>query len=247
MKLIKPIKFILGLFRKPETKLQKLSEVDKYFIAQREDVVMNKIKDFFKEDVFNTLYPYAKPGTYDALVKNFPDYDLTTKYRVAMFISQCGHESGGFRVTSENLNYSAAALNAVFPKYFKNAGRDAYEYERHPEKIANVVYANRMGNNSEGDGWKFRGRGFIQLTGKNNYQAFNSTLNPPTDILNNPELVSQDINLCVKSALWYWDSNNLNKYADNQDVRGCTIAINGGLNGFADRNKQYEKLIKTFS
>lgn len=207
------------------------------------------IQDIISEERFNKLYPRAKSGTYKSLVKNLPKYDINTPERVFGFISQCGHESGSFSITSENLNYSSSALNSVFPKYFKNAGRDATDYARNPEKIANVVYANRMGNNGSGDGWKYRGRGFIQLTGRDNYLAFQNEiitkLDSKLDILSNPGYVSEDVELCVLSALWYWDSRGINRHADNKDVRSMTKAINGGFNGLEDRQKRYNELFNT--
>ena len=175
---------------------------------------------------------------YDAMLEILPLWELDTVERVAMFIAQCGHESGGFRVVSENLNYSAKALNTIFPKYFKRAGRDANEYHRQPEKIANVIYANRMdnGDTESGDGWRFRGGGLIQLTGRYNYTKF-------------AEAVEMDIDSAVDyvrtqkgaidSACWFWDTNNLNKWADDMDIVGATKRINGGTIGLDDRKKHY--------
>ena len=111
---------------------------------------------------------------YEAMLEVLPLWEVNTAERVAMFVAQCGHESGGFRVLSENLNYSAKALNTIFPKYFRRAGRDANPYHRQPEKIANIIYAGRMdnGDTSSGDGWRFRGGGILQLTGRYNYTQF---------------------------------------------------------------------------
>lgn len=204
-----------------------------------------KLETILKEKDFNTLYPRAKPGTYKALCDNLEKNHIDTPKRIAAFIAQCAHESGGFSVTSENLNYSEKALNTVFGKYFIRAGRSAAPYARNPEKIANIVYAGRMGNSSPGDGWKYRGRGFIQLTGKNNYAKFQA-LNSRGDVLANPDLVAEDMNLSVLTAVWYWNTNNLNKFADSGDHRGLTKAINGGFNGLDDRLAQTNKLYSLF-
>ena len=165
---------------------------------------------------------------------------IDTKERVNMFLAQCGHESAGFTRFNENLNYSAKALKGVFGRYFLD-DKIASEYERKPEKIANRVYANRMGNGSEnsGDGWKYRGRGILQLTGKANYEAFYKETG--IDVINNPDLLSTDLSVAIKSAIWFWNKNKLNHYCDNDDFIGLTKRINGGLNGLKDRQ---DKLIK---
>ena len=159
-----------------------------------------------------------------------------TPFRTAHFFGQTGHETGGFRVFSENLNYSANGLKKVFGKYFP--GNLAEEYARNPEKIANRVYGNRMGNGDEasGDGYKFRGRGALQLTGKNNYKSFSKFLNNP-DILEDPTLVAnQD---AFESAIFFFDRNKLWKICD-QGMSDATITkltkrINGGTNGLEHR------------
>ena len=167
--------------------------------------------------------------------------DITTPLRQAMFLSQLAHESGNFQFTSENLNYSADALRRVFGKYF-TTDAEAQKYARQPELIANRVYANRMGNGSEtsGDGWKYRGRGLIQLTGKDNYTAF-ATQNK-NNALQNPDLVAEP-EMAVESAGWFWATNRLNQLADTGDVKAVTRRINGGFNGLADREAKYNKLI----
>ena len=186
---------------------------------------------------FSRLFPNCKDpeGWVEAMNEVFPKYDIDTPQRIAAFIAQCGHESGGWRVFSENLNYSAKALDAVFGKYFKRAGRDANEYARQPEKIANVVYANRMdnGDTDSGDGWRYRGRGPIQLTGKANYTAFSKDMD--VDAVDNPDLVSDDKEVALMSAIWYWNKNNLNRYADSGDIKTMTKRINGGYIGLEDR------------
>ena len=168
-------------------------------------------------------------------------YDINTPVRQAMFLSQIAHESGNFCHVSENLNYSVNGLRSVFGKYFPNDNLAA-EYARKPEKIANRVYANRMGNaeESSGDGWKYRGRGLIQLTGKNNYTAF--SLAADNNALLEPELVSEP-ELAVQSAGWFWDTNGLNALADTGDVRVVTKRINGGYNGLTDRSAKFGKLM----
>ena len=195
--------------------------------------------------ILKKVFPKAKTPKklFDAMDELFPKYSVDTPERIAGFLAQCGHESGGFRFVEENLNYSAKALDSVFGKYFKNGGRSAKEYARKPEKIANVVYGNRMGNGDEdsGDGWKFKGRGYIQLTGRNNYTSF-------------AESVDMDLDECIdylktpkgalESALWFWDTNKLNKYCDKHDVKGMTKRVNGGYNGLEDREEKWEKVLQ---
>ncbi len=167
--------------------------------------------------------------------------DINTPVRQAMFLSQLAHESGSFRAVEENLNYSVEALRRVFRKYFPD-DEIAAQYARQPEKIANRVYANRMGNGEEssGDGWKYRGRGLIQLTGKDNYTAFSLQAN--NEAIIKPELVAQP-ELAAESAGWFWLINGLNKLADTGDVKAVTRRINGGFNGLADREAKYNKLM----
>jgi len=167
--------------------------------------------------------------------------DINTPVRQAMFLSQLAHESGNFRFVVENLNYSADALRRVFGKYFPTEAL-ANEYARQPERIANRVYADRMGNGPEasGDGWKYRGRGLIQLTGKNNYASF--SMQADNNALVDPDLVAQP-ELAVDSAGWFWTTNRLNQLADTGDVKAVTRRINGGFNGLADREAKYNKLI----
>ena len=188
-------------------------------------------------DQFSKLFPNCQDpeGWVEAMNTVFPKYEINTPERIAAFIAQCGHESGGWRVFSENLNYSAKALNAVFGKYFVRAGRDAEEYHRQPEKIANVVYANRMdnGDTESGDGWRYRGRGPIQLTGKSNYATFSADYG--VDALANPDLVSEDKEVALMSAIWFWNKNGLNRYADSGDIKTMTKRINGGYIGLEDR------------
>jgi putative chitinase len=175
---------------------------------------------------------------YEAMCEILPLWSVDTIERVAMFVAQCGHESAGFRVLSENLNYSAKALNTIFPKYFRRAGRDANDYHRQPEKIANVIYANRMdnGDSNSGDGWRFRGGGILQLTGRYNYTQFGKAVEM------SPEEAVDYVRTkkgALDSACWFWDTNNINKWCDAMDVVGATKRINGGTIGLDDRKKHY--------
>ena len=167
---------------------------------------------------------------------------IDTKERVNMFLAQCGHESGGFSRFTEGLNYSAKGLRGTFPKYFPDDAT-ALKYERQKEKIANRVYANRMGNGPEssGDGWKYRGLGLIQLTGKDNFSAFSKDTG--IDIVTYPEKHRTDLSIIIKTAIWFWNKNKLNSYCDNNDFIGLTKKINGGLNGLEDRQDKLKKLM----
>lgn len=162
-----------------------------------------------------------------------------SKRRLAHFFAQILHESGCLRYDMENLNYSSEALLRVFGKYFRTK-EEADAYARQPERIANRVYANRMGNGSEasGDGWRYRGRGLIQLTGRNNYRAFAEWVGDPR-IVDNPDLVSSDY--AVHSAVFFWDKHKLNRFADRDDIVGLTRRINGGENGLAHRRELLNK------
>lgn len=167
-------------------------------------------------------------------------FGINTPERIAHFLSQCAHESGNFKVFTENLNYGAKGLRGIFPKYFHTDALAA-AYERKPEKIANKVYANRMGNGDEasGDGWKFRGRGAIQLTGKNNYSEFDKFVDD--DILANPDLVATKYPLL--SAAFFFHKNNLNAIADkglgSDIVLAMTKRVNGGTHGLEDRQAKF--------
>jgi putative chitinase len=185
----------------------------------------------------------------DAVIAMIPDtaakFGINTPLRLAHFLAQCGHESGGFRATQENLNYSAQGLNGIFKKYFPTAAAAA-AYARQPQKIASKVYANRMGNGSEasGEGYKFRGRGYIQLTGKENYTAFGKSIGE--DILSNPDVVSSKYALL--SAAWFFSKNGLHKMADSGAsdavVTQITKRVNGGTIGLPDRIKHFKEYYK---
>ncbi len=170
-------------------------------------------------------------------------YHVNTPLRLAHFMAQIEHESG-LKPISENLNYSAEGLRKTFPKYFPTI-ISANTNARKPQQIANIVYANRMGNGNifSGDGFKYRGRGFIQITGKSNYTVLSKDTR--IDFLNNPDLLLQEANSMI-SALWFWNKNKLNDLADKNDIKAVTKRINGGFNGLEHRiqlfNKWYELL-----
>jgi len=166
-------------------------------------------------------------------------YSVNTPLRQAHFFSQMEHESG-LKPIGENLNYGIGGLLSTFSKYFTED--TAKIYARKPEKIANKVYANRMGNGNEasGDGWKYRGRGFIQITGKNNYIILSK--DTKIDFVNNPDLLLTEVNSMI-SALWYWNKNALNALADENDVKGITRRINGGYNGLEHRKELLAKYL----
>ena len=175
---------------------------------------------------------------YGALEQLLPDYDINTPQRVASFIAQCAHESGNFVFIKENLNYKAASLRKVFPKYFPTDALAA-QYANKPEMIANRVYANRMGNGDEasGDGWRYCGRGLIQLTGKQNYTNFADSIECAVEEAAEYLATFEG---AAQSACWFWEQNNLNRFADAGDIRGLTRAINGGYIGLEDRIHHYE-------
>jgi putative chitinase len=182
----------------------------------------------------------------DSVIAQIPDtaakFNITNPLRLAHFLAQCGHESGGFRATSENLNYSSKGLMGIFGKYFPTLAL-AEQYARKPEKIASRVYGGRMGNGAEatGEGFKYRGRGYIQLTGKANYMAFDKFV--PEDITSNPDLVATKFPLM--SAAWFFDTNKLwgicDRGADDATVTAVTKRVNGGTIGLADRIKHFKE------
>ena len=188
----------------------------------------------------------------DAVIAQIPDtaakFEINTPLRLAHFLAQCGHESGGFRLTKENLNYSAKGLNGTFKKYFPTLD-SAVPYERKPDKIANKVYGGRMGNGPEssGDGAKFCGRGYIQLTGKDNYTAFGKSINE--DMSANPDKVASSYALL--SAAWFFNKNGLHKMADggatDAVVTSITKRVNGGTIGLSDRIKQFKEYYSLLS
>lgn len=176
--------------------------------------------------------------------------------RVAMFLAQTIFESAYLKSTEENLNYSADGLLKVFPKYFKSR-TEAEAYARNPQRIANRVYANRMGNGDEssGDGWKYRGRGYIMLTGKQNFKAFNEYNLCTADVVADPDILAKVIPtgkkddrwyLGMVAAMWFWEKNKLNDIADTEDVAKVTKIINGGSNGLSNRQLLYRRFAKEF-
>lgn len=176
-----------------------------------------------------------------ALEQLLPDYEINTPQRVAAFVAQCAHESGGFMVLTENLNYRWQSLRKIFPKYFPDDAI-AQDYASRPNKqeaIANRIYASRMGNGPEesGDGYRFRGRGLIQLTGRHNYTWFAASLEI------SPEEATEYLTTfegAAQSACWFWENNKLNQWADKGDIVTLTKRINGGTIGLDDRIKHYE-------
>jgi len=184
---------------------------------------------------------------FDALAEIMPKYEIDTPNRIAGFIAQCAHESNNFKSLEENLNYSEKALNSVFGRYFGKGKRDASEYARKPEKIANYVYQDEfrtkrgaMGNTADGDGWRFRGRGLKQLTGRNNYTAFGKTVDLTAEEA--ADYVATEKG-AVESACWFWNNAKLNKIADAGDIVKMTKKINGGTIGLEDRTKRWEKAL----
>jgi len=170
---------------------------------------------------------------HEALDQLLDDYEINTPLRVAHFVAQCAHESGNFVFIKENLNYKAASLQKIFGKYFPT-GELAAQYANKPERIANRIYANRMGNGDEssGDGYRYCGRGLIQLTGRDNYTFFAGSLNIPVEEASDYLATFEG---AAQSACWFWEQNNLNRFADANDVKGLTRAINGGYIGLEDR------------
>ena len=185
---------------------------------------------------------------YSKLTKHLPEhvyvqildvvikYKINTPLRLAHFLAQCHHESAGFKVVEENLNYSAEGLLKTFKKYF--TPEEAKEYAHNKVKIASRVYANRMGNGDEAsqEGWLYRGRGYIQLTGKDNYAALDKQI--PGDIIRNPDLVATQYPML--SAAWFWDHNNINDLCDNETIEDVTLKVNGGMNGYEERCELFE-------
>lgn len=170
-----------------------------------------------------------------------PQHGIIQKEDAAMFLAQCGHESGEFNILQENLNYSQQGLRKVFAKYFPD-NHTAWRYARQPEWIASRVYAGRMGNAGEQtkEGWKYRGRGILQVTGKNNYRACSLYLFGDTRLLDKPDLLLQPL-YAILSAIWFWKVNNLSNYS--KDISRATKIINGGFNGLEHRSAIYKQAL----
>jgi putative chitinase len=201
--------------------------------------------DFTKQQLKEMIpkNPYADQW-FEAIYEILPEYEITTPQRVAAFLAQCAHESGGFVFLKENLNYKAASLRRVFPKYFPDDATAA-QYAGKGEMIANRVYANRMGNGDEasGDGFRYCGRGLIQLTGKNNYTFFAGSLDIPVEEASE---YLQTFEGAVQSACFFWEQNKLNQWADAGDILTLTKRINGGTIGLEDRVKHYNHALHIF-
>ena len=201
----------------------------------------------FTQEKLAELIPnctYDVATWYSALTDLLPKFGITTVARVAGFIAQTAHESGGYRVLRENLNYRAESLMKTWPKRFPTLAI-ANQYARQPEKIANKVYADRMGNGNEasGDGWRYSGRGLIQLTGKDNYSRFAKSIN--MDLAQVPAYLETPEG-AVQSACFFWDQNKLNQWADAGDILTLTKRINGGTIGLEDRIKHYNHALHIF-
>ena len=196
-------------------------------------VTFDQLNDFFEdtnEDIIQNYVEYLND------VMSF--YEINNKQRISMFLAQVGHESGGLRTIKENLMYSADRLKVIFPKYFR--GVDPAGYARNPQKIANRVYASRMGNGDEasGDGYRYCGRGLIQLTGKDNYTRYAQSTEQSVEEASEHLTTFEG---CVQSAAWFWEANNLNQYADKGDILTMTKRINGGTFGLEERKQLIEK------
>lgn len=179
-------------------------------------------------------------GLLSILAEELPKYGIDTPLRICHFLSQLSHESAGFTIMQENLNYSSEGLLKIFKRYF--SPELAKHYQRKPQMIANKVYANRMGNGGEssGDGWKYRGRGFIQLTGKSNYIKYSKLVFRDDRLVTNPDLAT-DLKTACLIACEFWKENSLNTLADKDDVHSITKKINGGLNGIEHRKELLAK------
>ena len=193
-------------------------------------------------ELLQSIFPRTKVNVLescvDALVTTCEKFEINTPERVAMFLAQIGHESAGLSVMKENLNYRADRLAVVFPKYFRDV--NPADYAHNQEAIANRVYANRMGNGNEdsGDGYRFRGRGFIQCTGKSTYMAFANNMEMDLD---DAVDYMETVEGAAMSAGWFWNKNNLNQWADNSDIVTVTKKINGGTHGLQEREHLFHQ------
>lgn len=219
--------------------------VDKKTWDKLNKVVVEEKSNLTLEEKIDKLVQYIPKKVLDEIPEIINKFKINTPLRLSHFLSQCAHESGNFRIVNENLNYSTEGLLKTFGKYFPTRAL-AQKYQRNPQKIANRVYSNRMGNGSErsGDGFKYRGRGFIQLTGKNNYKAFGDAIGE--DLLKNPDRVSTEYPLT--SAAWFFSTNRLNEISDrgstNVLITEVSKRVNGGTNGLNDRISYFKKFYK---
>jgi len=197
--------------------------------------------EFAKEDLDQILTNNTEGGSwFDLLNTILPDFEINTLPRVAGFLAQCGHESNNFTILHENLNYSAERLHEVFPRHFPTLAA-AEPYNRQPERIANKIYGGRMGNGNEssGDGYKFRGRGILQITGRDNYKACSLYLFGDERLLDDPSYLETKEG-AVRSACWFWNTHRLNNLADEGNIKEMTQKINGGSLGLDDRKARYK-------
>lgn len=203
------------------------------------NITFDQLQTFFVHTRNDIIQDFVDP-----INQTLAKYNIDTQNKVCMFMAQVGEESGGFNEIVENLNYSAQGLKATFPKYFQE--NDPNDYARNPEKIANLVYANRMGNgdSNSGDGYTYRGRGLIQITGKNNYQYYASFNN--MKLADAVSYLETPTGAC-DSAGWYWSRHNLNNYADKKDVKTVTLIINGGYNNLDRRIQMFQQALTIFS
>jgi putative chitinase len=211
--------------------------------------------DFTKEKLEKCMPGNPKVGDwYSQLVQNLPDYNITTLERVAQWLAQMGHESGDFKTTTENLNYRTTALTAMFGNRIsaadaaKHGRNDATGQKANQEAIANCIYGGdwgrkNLGNTQTGDGWKFRGRGLTQVTGRSNYTACSKALYGDLVLVDDPGILAEPDG-AVRSACWFWNSRNLNNLADKGDTKGVTKLINGGDKGLDDRLARYDRALK---
>lgn len=226
--------------------------VDKITNAVKQIVPKPKATMHISEATFNRLYPKAIPGTYKEISKQIGDAGCFTKEQQSMFLAQCAVESKNFTRLVENMNYSPKGLLGTFPRHFTTITANQYGRLEDPKTgkvirpanqpmIGSIAYGNRMGNGNvaSGDGWKYRGRGFIQITGKDNYRALGKALG--IDLLENPDLLSNDLNLAVRAVVWYWNSRKVNS---TSDVKRATFLINGGYNHLAERSAEYNRVYK---
>ena len=189
----------------------------------------------------------------EEMAKVLPNYHIDSNIRLVHFLAQICHESNYCLQLTENLNYTDVALLKLWPKYFNNDLASQYgrnnNHSANQEAIASIAYANRLGNGdvASKDGYKYRGRGLIQITGKANYQQLSQHLFGNNDLLTNPDLLSNDKEICIKSAGWFWQKNNLNALADQENIVAITKIINGGQNGLQHRKQILQEMEKIFA
>lgn len=257
------LKKIIETFKKPSTYEEQVIQnaldekipamiIDKnptnnIVVTQEEVKNLNKNPytfNFTEEKFCKILVNSEEKEWFKAIYDVLPLYNINTPERVAGFLAQTCHESLDYRVMQENLYYSAAGLRKTFPKYFGSINT-AGKYAKKPQMIANLVYSNRLGNGNvaSGDGWKYRGRGPIQVTGKFNYTECSKFLFNDLRLVQNPDLILTDRKICIMSACWFWSKNNLNKFCDKKDIVGMTKRVNGGTNGLSDRKVRFQKYL----